>query len=51
MYIANIGDSIAASISNNKLRRITKEHKPANPEEYKRIEDRGGTIVEMKFLL
>lgn len=47
-YAANLGDSRAILISDkcNKCYQITKDHKPSNPDEQKRIIENGGKIYQ-----
>ena len=47
-YVANLGDSRAVLASENceKFYPITKDHKPSNPEEQKRIISAGGKIYQ-----
>jgi serine/threonine protein phosphatase PrpC len=44
VIIANVGDSRAALIRNNKIIHSTHDHKPNDPQEKERIEKAGGTI-------
>ena len=47
-YVANLGDSRAVLVSDNgqKCYQITKDHKPSNPDEQKRIIEAGGKIYQ-----
>ena len=46
--MANLGDSRAVLVSDNgqKCYQITKDHKPSNPDEQKRIIEAGGKIYQ-----
>lgn len=46
IVVANIGDSRAVLCdNNNKVTRLSFDHRPSTPEERKRIEDAGGVVV------
>lgn len=51
LVVANIGDSRAIYGRNGTVLELTKDHKPDDPQEIKRIEGVGGTVVSKKILM
>ena len=48
LYLANLGDSRAVLEENGKVGFATKDHKPNDPDERRRIEAAGGTVLDDK---
>ncbi|KAG9394078.1 Serine/threonine phosphatase, family [Carpediemonas membranifera] len=49
LYVANAGDCRGILVRKGSIERLTTDHSPLNPAEYKRITDAGGSIITETF--
>ncbi|MDP1719148.1 MAG: PP2C family protein-serine/threonine phosphatase, partial [bacterium] len=48
LLVANVGDARAVLVENDSFERLSKDHKPNDPEEMDRIKKAGGEVTRMK---